>query len=178
MATYGYQPWVAHNHTVITNSINLFVEATKKHVILLLRQVCDVVLDYIEGKADITIPIYTGNLHDATGIVLYVDGFANYMRFPNKIATKKQSTGPSLGSRRYIDGHEFLRRSFFEGETVFNKGVWIVLYSAVPYAAHIDTLGSPLGRGKDYFWDLRTGLERTLRFLFKSGFKKYGVFNV
>ena len=103
MAVSGYQPWVAHNHKVITNSIELYVNEVRKRIIILLRQVCDVMLDYIEGKADITIPIYTGNLHDATGIAIYVDGAVNYLKIPAKKATRRQSTGPSMGSRRYID---------------------------------------------------------------------------
>lgn len=152
MAVSGYQPWVAHNHAVVTNSINLFVDEVKKQIIKALRGVADDMLYYIESEADISIPIYTGNMHDATGVAVYADGRCNYLKVPVKKATRKQHTGPSMGSRRNIDGHEFLMKSIQEGAGVFNNGIWIVLYSAVPYAAHIDTLGSIKGRGIDYFW--------------------------
>ena len=165
MATYGYQPWVAHNHAVITNSMNRLVEGVKEDVILALRGVADAMLDYINKEADMSIPIYTGNLHDATGVAVYVDGAANYLRIPAKKAKKRQATGPSMGSRRYIDGHLFLQQSIIEGQTVYNKGIWFVLYSAVPYAAHIDTVGSPLGRGKDYFWKAK---DKLLELILKS----------
>lgn len=177
MATYGYQPWVAHNHKVITNSINLYVEGLKKEIIKTLRYIADQMLTYIEDEADLSIPIFTGNLHDATGIAVYVDGSINYMRIPKKIATRRQSTGPSMGSRRYIDGHLFLQQSIIEGQTVFTNGIWIVLYSAVPYAAHIDTVGSPLGRGKDYFWRSKQELMDWINSQFKP-LKKVGVFSV
>lgn len=177
MSVSGYQPWVAQNHAVITNSINLYVAEVRKKIIKALRKVADDMLTYIENEADISIPIYTGNLHDATGVAVYVDGATNYFKVPKKKATRKQHTGPSMGSRRNIDGNEFLMQSITEGAGVFNNGIWIVLYSAVPYAAHIDTLGSRLGRGKEYFWQAR---EEFTNMVLNSltPLNKAGVFNV
>lgn len=152
MAVSGYQDWVAHNHTVITNSIKLFVAEVEKEIVKALRGVTDEMIKYIENEADVSIPIYTGNLHDATGVAVYVNGKTEYFRVPVPKATRKQHTGPSMGNRRNIDGHLFLTKSITEGATVYTDGIWIVLYSAVPYASHIDTLGSKLGRGKEYFW--------------------------
>lgn len=177
MATYGYHPWVAHNHSVITNSINLFIEETRKKIIKALRGVADQMLTYIDNETDLSIPVFTGNLHDATGVAVYVDGVTNYLRIPTKIATRKQSTGPSMGSRRYIDGHLFLQQSIVEGQSVYNKGIWIVLFSAIPYAAHIDTLGSPLGRGKDYFWKAKKEFTDLILSSLKP-INRIGVFNV
>lgn len=173
----GYQPWVAHNHAVITNSIDLFVAEVRKEIVKSLRMVADDMLRYIEDEADVSIPIYTGNMHDATGVAIYVDGKTNYLKVPKKKATRKQRTGPSMGNRRQIDGHDFLMKSITEGAGVFNNGIWIVLYSAVPYAAHIDTLGSPLDRGKEYFWRAR---EKFANMVLKSltPLNKVGVFNI
>lgn len=162
MAVSGYQPWVAHNYAIIKHGIELFVKEKNAQIIEALKRVADQMLVYIESNADITIPIFTGNLHDATGIGVYENGAIVYLAIPPKIATRKQSTGPSMGSRRYIDGHLFLQQSIVEGQTVFTNGIWIVLFSAVPYAAHIDTLGSPLGRGKEYFWLAQKEFEKLI----------------
>lgn len=151
----GYNPWVVYNDSVITNSIKIFVAEVEKEILKALRGVADKMIEYIEGQADVSIPIYTGNLHDATGVAVYANGVTNYLRVPTPKATRRQHTGPSMGNRRNINGHFFLMKSISEGTTVYNDGIWIVLYSAVPYAAHIDTLGSPLGRGKEYFWQAK-----------------------
>lgn len=154
-AVTGYSPWVTYNNSVITNSVKLLVAEVEKEILIALRGVADKMIEYIEGEADVSIPIYTGNLHDATGVAVYANGKVEYLRVPNPKATKRQHTGPSMGDRRNISGHFFLMKSISEGTTVFNNGIWIVLFSAVPYAAHIDTLGSLLGRGKEYFWQAR-----------------------
>lgn len=159
MAVSGYQPWVAHNSEVIKNALKLFVEEKKGELITKLRDVAKVVVDYVDkgfmpqtlyGGGTGQFPIWTANLRDATGVGLYVDGITEYF-MPTKLALRKQSTGPGMGSRRDINGSEFLRLSITEGAAKFNRGIWIVLYSAVPYASEIDAYGSKWGRGKDYF---------------------------
>lgn len=159
MAVSGYQPWVAHNREVIKNALKLFVAEKKAELVDKLRDVAKVVVDYVDkgfmpqtlyGGGTGQFPIWTANLRDATGVGLYVDGRTEYF-MPTKLALRKQSTGPSMGSRRNINGSEFLRLSITEGAAKFNNGIWIVLYSAVPYASEIDAYGSKWGRGKDYF---------------------------
>ena len=54
-----------------------------------------------------------------------------------------------------IDGSAFLQQAISEASTRFAKGVWFVVFSAVPYAYHIDAHGSPLGRGQDFFKTIR-----------------------
>lgn len=173
----GYQPWVARNHSVISNSIDMYVEQVKKAILNELKLIADEMSDLIERLRDTAIPVYSGNLHDATGLAIYVDGRTFYLKVPAKTATRRQHTGGAMGNRRNIDGHDFLMRSIAEGAGVYSNGIWIVLYSAVPYAGHIDTLGSPFGRGVDYFWNLRQELEREVRASLTE-IKKVGVFNV
>lgn len=158
MAISGYQPWVAHNRAVVTNTVNMLVAEAEKIILKGLKQCADWIIDDIVKQRDTAIPVYTGNLHDSTGVAVYVNGRTFYMKVPPKSAKRMQHTGPSRGNRRNIDGHEFLMLSISEGASVYNNGIWIVIYSAVPYAARIDTLGSPLGRGKDYFWNLKNTL--------------------
>lgn len=145
----GYKDWVAHNVAVLKDGITLFVNKKKTEIEAALKKVAFEFITKIE-TGEIPIPVYTGNMSDATGLGLYVDGrMSAFLPFP--IAIQKQSTGPSLGGRRAVDGHQFLAASIREGQTVFTTGIWIVLYSAVPYATKIDAEGSKWGRGQDYF---------------------------
>lgn len=161
MAISGYQNWVAHNHAVIKDRVNLFVKEKKAELVAKLMEVGQVVIDYVDkGYLPQTLrpggnnqfPIWTANLRDATGVGIYVDGKTTYF-MPTKLAIHKQSTGGALGMRRNIDGHEFLQKSITGGASVFTEGVWIVLYCAVPYAAMINVSGSKWGRGQG-FWNL------------------------
>lgn len=145
----GYQDWVAHNVAVIKEGITLFVRQKKTEIEAALKTVAFEFIAKIE-TGEIPIPVYTGNMSDATGLGLYVDGrMSAFLPFP--IATRKQTTGPGMGGRRAIDGHQFLAASIREGQTTFSTGIWLVLYSAVPYAMKIDMEGSKWGRGQDYF---------------------------
>ena len=161
MTVSGYQPWVAHNVAVVKDKLSLFVKEKKAEIVAKLMEVGQVVVDYVDkGFVPQTLrpggnnqfPIWTANMRDATGVGIYVDGHtAKFM--PTKLAIHKQSTGGSMGARRGIDGHNFLLQSITEGASVFTTGIWIVLYCAVPYAAHINAHGSKWGRGQG-FWDL------------------------
>lgn len=141
----GYVDWVVKNRTVIKTAVEKYMDVdVKRDVIEMLKMAAQYLAEQIDN--DIRIPIYTGNLHDSTGIAVYTDGTMQGFT-PTKLAVKKQSSG----YRRDIDGHEFLQKSFNEGRQRFKDGVWIVLFSAVPYAAKIDAIGSPKGRGKYFF---------------------------
>lgn len=161
MAVSGYQDWVAHNAAVIKDRLNLFVKEKKIELVAKLQEVGDVVVNYVntgfmpqslQPGGNNQFPIWTANLRDATGVGIYVDGVAKRY-LPTKLAIHKQSTGGALGMRRNIDGHDFLQQSITEGASVFSKGVWIVLYCAVPYAAMINTSGSKWDRGVG-FWNM------------------------
>ena len=161
MAVSGYQDWVAHNEAVVKDRVRLFVKEKKAEIVAKLMEVGQVVVDYVNtGYMPQTLrpggnnqfPIWTANLRDATGVGIYVDGRTAKFT-PTKLAIHKQTTGGSMGSRRDIDGHSFLFQSISEGASVFNNGIWIVLYCAVPYAAMINASGSKWGRGQG-FWNL------------------------
>lgn len=92
-------------------------------------------------------PVDTANLHDATGVAVYTNGVCTAY-IPTKRATKAQHSGfygyqRVVGSDRVASAMKNARR--------YNKGVWIVLYSTVPYALPINNFGSRLMRGVGYF---------------------------
>lgn len=100
------------------------------------------------------IPEYTANLHDATGCAVYADGVISAF-IPTKRAQKLGKSGFDGVNHYGIDGSAFLQQAISEASTRFAKGVWFVVFSAVPYAYHIDAHGSPKGRGQDFFKAIR-----------------------
>lgn len=91
-------------------------------------------------------PIWTSNLHDSTGIAVYDYGaIASFI--PPKYAVEPQG---------HIDikdiwGSQYLKDFINESAGRFSKGIWIVLFSAVPYAGKVNEVGSPAGRGINFF---------------------------
>ena len=138
---------MAHNKEVLERGLRLHVKKEiQPDLVNYLKNVAQQIVSAIDGGA-YSIPVYTGNLHDATGVGVYVDGMmAAFM--PTKLAVKKQA----MKGRPYIFGSEFLAESLREATTTFAKGVWFVVFSAVPYAYKINADGSPKGRGQGY-WD-------------------------
>lgn len=126
-------------------------------LVSVLSQKAQQVVDYINGNFNAEskdFPVDTANLHDATGVGVYVDGRIH--RFlPTKWADKPQRSGFDGVNHKGIVGSEFLQQAISEASTRFAKGVWFVVFSAVPYAYHIDAHGSPLGRGQDFFKTIR-----------------------
>lgn len=132
----GYRKWDAHNAKVMKEQCTYFLKGVAKpQLVAMLRSVAEEIVAAIDGNGNI--PIYTGNLHDATGVGVYVDG-ALSQYIPTKIATKKQRSGFGNTNWYDIDGSLFLQSAMADAATEFNSGCWIVLFSAVPYAFHID----------------------------------------
>ena len=100
-----------------------------------------------EGGND-KFPVWEGQLGDATGCAVYIDG-----RVSSFIPTSKGRylQHDEESGIENIDGTEFLKNAIELASTRFIKGLWIVLFSAVPYAFRINTEGSPKGRGEGYF---------------------------
>ena len=145
--TRGYKSWIAHNKAVLEQGLRRHINSVvKPELVAYLRNVAQGLVAAIDGNA-FAIPVYTGNLKDATGVGVYVDGVMSAF-MPTKTAQKKQA----MKGHPYIFGSEFLAASLREGSTTFSTGVWLVIFSAVPYAYKINTEGSPKGRGKGY-WD-------------------------
>lgn len=145
----GYQ---SQNLNVLMNGMKMFVKnVAQPQLVSVLRQKAQEVVQLIDSGL---IPEYTANLHDATGCAVYADGAISAF-IPTKRAQKQGKSGFDGVNHYGIDGNAFLQQAISEASTRFAKGVWFVVFSAVPYAYHIDAHGSPLGRGQDFFKAIR-----------------------
>lgn len=142
----GYQ---SQNLNVLMKGLKITVKnVIEPQLVSVLSRKAQEVVAYIDSGANI--PEWLGNLHDATGIGVYVDGVIHKF-IPTKHAQKQGKSGFDGVNHYGIDGNAFLQQAISEAGTRFAKGVWFVLYSAVPYAFHINLNGSPRGRGQGFF---------------------------
>ena len=114
-----------------------------------LRKIAVDMVDEIDGNLwnnDDTFPIYTSNLHDSTGIAVY-----DYGAITSFIPPQYAAVAQKYGNIQDIWGSQYLKDFINDSAGKFSKGIWIVLFSAVPYAGLINTYGSPLGRGINFF---------------------------
>ena len=128
----------------------------KPDLVTTLRSVAEYMIDVIDGgfqpvayKGDggnNQYPIWYGQLHDSTGVGVYIDGALRDYR-PTNIGWRKQHTEDESG----IVGSEKLDEALAAATTMFPTGIWIVLFSAVPYAMEINEEGSKWGRGRNFF---------------------------
>ena len=99
-------------------------------------------------------PVYSANMRDATGVGVYADGMiVRYL--PTKRATKMAGMG---GLHTKMSGHDALNNAISYGLSMFSRGIWLVLFSAMPYATMIDMYGSKIGRGVNFFGALKQSL--------------------
>ena len=139
-----------------SQNLNTLIKGMKMHVkgviapqlVAMLTAKAQQTVAYIDSGADI--PEYLGHLHDATGIGVYADGVMKAF-VPTKHAQNQGKSGFDGVNHYGIDGSAFLQQAISEASTRFANGIWFVIFSAVPYAFHINANGSPRGRGKGFF---------------------------
>lgn len=147
--------YTSHNSKAFKDGLNDYAERVIKVKLGdALRDVAQKMVDAIDGaftpdgEGNDQYPVWTGQLHDATGVGVYVDGSLN--RFlPTKKGTEPQ-TDEESGIMNIV-GSELLESALNDASSKFSQGVWIVVFSAVPYAYRINTEGSPRGRGQGFF---------------------------
>lgn len=144
--------YTAHNSKVFNAGLKNFSnKVIKPNLETTLRNVAERIVVYIDGgftppTGTQQFPVFTGNLHDATGVGVYIDGrLSSYI--PTAIAVDQQTNGGEMG----IDGSINLRNALKAATSQFSTGIWIVLFSTVPYAYKINTQGSRWGRGIGFF---------------------------
>lgn len=130
--------WARHNNKVFQKAIAEHRAKLEKKLISVFDWLANEIVDYVEAFAEIgEMPYYTANLADSTGVGVYLDGtLAVYM--PTQKATEPQG----YGGNENIWGTEYLYDALVAGQTDFDKGVWVVLFSSVPYAVQVDTYGT------------------------------------
>ena len=120
-----------------------------------LRKIAVDMVDEIDGNLwnnDDTFPIWTSNLHDSTGIAVYDYGAITSF-IPPQYAIEPQE----YEDIQNIWGSQYLKDFINENAGKFSQGIWIVLFSAVPYAGLINEVGSPWPwvRGENFFGSLK-----------------------
>lgn len=151
--------YTAHNSKVFKDGLNGYAERKiKAKLVAMLKSVAQTLVNIIDGNFTMPsgseqFPVYTANLHDATGVGVYADGAIQHF-IPTARATKAQSEGVVND----IFGTSLLQAAISNGATQFSKGIWIVLFSTVPYAYNVNEYGSPWGRGVGFFENLKQSL--------------------
>ena len=140
------------NMKVFERGLNVFVEQkVKPHITSILAEVAQDVVDYIDQISSRTnadgLPILTGALHDASGVGVYRDGILAAYR-PRQIYNTQEASGQMFSPEDMLD------YALSWGAQKFPTGIWLVVFSAMPYAAQIDEEGSPIGRGQGFFYDM------------------------
>lgn len=151
--------YTSHNSRAFKVGVEQYAQRViKVKIEAVLRGVAEKLVAYIDGgfalpHGTAQFPVDTANLHDATGVGVYIDGrLSAYL--PTALAVEQQTNGTEIG----IDGSAALRNAVQAATTQFSKGLWIVLFSTVSYAYKINTQGSKRGRGVGFF----DGLGETL----------------
>ena len=151
--------YTAHNSKVLGNGVKQYTERViKAKLVAMLKTVAQAIVGIIDGNFTMPdgseqFPVYTANLHDATGVGVYSDGAVQYF-----IPTKRATDAQHDSSYNFFYGSDLLRQAISNGATQFAKGIWIVLFSTVPYAYKINTQGSKIGRGVNFFETLKQTL--------------------
>lgn len=149
----------AQNRNVFSSGLQRFVEQQiKPKLLAMCKEVAQKIVDVIDGNfapPDGTdeFPVFTGNLHDATGVGVYCDGVLSSF-IPTAMAAESQTDANGMG----VFGSELLQQALSEAVIQFESGVWIVLFSTVPYAYKVNTEGSQIGRGAGFFEALQETL--------------------
>lgn len=149
----------AQNRAVFSDGLKRFIEQQiKPKLLAMCKDVAQTIVNVIDGNftppnGTNQFPVWSSNLHDATGVGVYCDGVLSSFT-PTARATTAQIDESITG----IFGSKFLQQALANAATQFNSGLWIVLFSSVPYAYKVNTSGSPIGRGVGFFDALRETL--------------------
>lgn len=146
--------FTAHNRKVLKIGLKHAESEIKAQLESVLREVAQKLVDTIDGAfSPVTpkggnqqFPVWQGHLHDATGVGVYVDG-----RLSSYLPTKKGVGKQTASGIKGIDGSDYLQNALNGAVSEYSKGIWIVLFSAVPYAYMINKEGSSWGRGAGFF---------------------------
>lgn len=140
--------WVGHNKKVFQKAIEEYKNDIEKKVLKVLTTVArEMLVDIADAQynqGDGYMPFYSGNLRDSTGLGVYHDGALDTF-IPPKVAEHPQNYW-QIGHYEFdLWGFSFIQEALSEANN-FNKGIWVVLYSTIPYAKYIDDNGSK-------YWD-------------------------
>lgn len=141
------RPWVQRNNEVFKSYMTEHKFLLEQRLSIVCQTLAEDVKIFIEAFDEMdNMPVDTGNLADGTGVGVYINGaLRGYV--PAQIATEPQNDkGRGLTN---IWGTEYLQAALSESTSKFAKGIWVVLFSTVPYAVRVDSKGTVKKRGKN-----------------------------
>lgn len=147
--------WKTHNNRVFSDKLEHHANTViKAKISAMLGRVADWMVTYIEDAFEgpygtNQFPVFSANLHDATGIGVYIDG----------VMTAYKPTQRAIVENDGVFGSTELDKALSESTSQFATGIWIVLFSAVPYASHVNIAGSTLYRGEGFFYEMEEWLK-------------------
>lgn len=124
-----------HNISVIQKAAKR--PSTRKMFDTEMYESLSAIADYVMDMMEEQIPFDTGNLHDSTGIGIYVNGVLTAFRYQRTANVNRE------GKWGYME----LNRAFAAGAMHYSSGVWLVSFSTMPYAAKIDELTEYFSEG-------------------------------
>ena len=133
--------WTQHNSQLFKKLIR--EEANRKKITLKLvlssfaNKVYNMIASTGPNTGDGFLPYYSGNLRDGTGVGVYYDGTLIKLIPPQSAMFSQNSRG-----HRRIWGTTFIQKALAGATSKYSKGLWVVVYSAAPYAVEINTYGS------------------------------------
>lgn len=133
--------WMSHNNKVFKDALKNHHNDIKRSIDVVLQEVAQEMQAYIGAttynQGDGNMPFYSGNLSDSTGLGIYIDGRLRAFAPPQR-ATHPQSMGWNYTNVYGIWGHQELANALSEASTTYSNGLWVVLFSAMPYAIKIN----------------------------------------
>lgn len=130
--------WVAHNNDVFKKGVEQYKQLLESKMRKVFNALAVDVVDYIETFSEIEgMPFFTGNLADGTGVGVYMNGqLMAYM------PARKASEPQDYKGITNIWGTEYLFDALNAAESQYSKGIWVVLFSTVPYAVEVNEEGT------------------------------------
>lgn len=113
------------------------------------------------------LPLFTGALHDTTGIGIYYQGSLVAVERPVPLYNLQGSL-PYF--QQDFDPGAVLDEALKNAGATSKDGAWMVIFAAAPYAIEVNTDGSYAKnpRGEGFFWDITAYAEDRLRAIFKN----------
>ena len=167
MGKYTKQNMDTVNTALTAFSVSVFMSVVLPKLVDVAKDVADYIDRISTETGEDGLPLFTGALHDTTGIGIYYQGSLVGVERPAQLYNL-QSSMPSY-------------QQDFDPDTVFNEalknagatskdGAWMVIFAAAPYAIEVNTDGSYAKnpRGEGFFWDITAYAEEKLRSTFKT----------
>lgn len=127
--------WIKHNQDVFKKAIAEHSNALEKRMANVFHELAEGVKAYVESLRDM--PVDTGNLADGTGVGVYFNGMLKEYA-PTPIADHPQTYEGDL-----VWGKDYLQDALtYASMEEFSSGIWVVLFSAIPYAVRVDKEGT------------------------------------